>query len=142
MKRRRFLQTGLVATGAALAWPGRTIGADCAEMAGGLYYTVESPGRWAAKAAGHMPNVSVRSGAAGTVLQVVTGHEMKAFEHYIIKHILLNNRYRFISETMFDPTSGKAPVSEFHVGNYRGKLYVLSVCNKHDTWLREVELAG
>ncbi|PLX82166.1 MAG: hypothetical protein C0616_02770 [Desulfuromonas sp.] len=140
MKRRGFLQTGLVAAGAALALPVRTFGADCADMAGGLYYTVESPGRWAAKAAGHAPNVSVRSGADGAILQVVTGHEMKPFEHYIIKHVVLNDRFRFVSETMFDPTSGKAPVSEFHVGNYRGKLYVLSVCNKHDTWLKEVDL--
>jgi len=60
---------------------------------------------------------------------------MTGYKHYIVKHQILDNSYRFLDEKMFDPMKDKAPVSEFDLGNYCGKFYVLSVCNKHDSWM-------
>jgi superoxide reductase len=73
-------------------------------------------------------------------IQVVTGHVMKGHEHYITKHTLLDRNFKFLSEFMFDPMKHKSPKSEFAVNNYTGKVYVLSHCNKHDTWMNSVEL--
>lgn len=142
MQRREFLQAGALAAGAVLLTPTRARAFELNDLAGGLFYTAESPGRWAGKQGGHAPNLSVRDGDDGRILQVVTGHEMRAFEHYIIKHVVLNDQFRFVTENLFDPTTGKAPVSEFHIGNYRGRLHVLSVCNIHDTWMASIDLQG
>lgn len=109
-------------------------------MAGGLYYTKDAPGRWSEKVGGHLPNVEVSKGDGGTILRVVTGHEMKGFEHYIVKHVVLDKDYNFIAEHLFDPTKDKAPISEISIADYRGVVNVLSVCNKHDTWLNVAEV--
>lgn len=65
---------------------------------------------------------------------------MNAHEHYIVKHIVFDHEFNFIAEQMFDPTKDKAPISEMSVGTYRGIVNVLSVCNKHDTWLNTAEV--
>lgn len=107
-------------------------------MAGGLYYTSAAPGRWAKKAAGHAPVVNVTKTPKGTSIKVITPHEMKGYEHYIVKHIVLDKDYQFIAETVFDPTKDKSPISEYNLGEYTGVVNVLSVCNLHDTWLSVV----
>jgi len=140
MKRREFV--GLLSAGATLASlaPGiATAASDCPQMAGGVYYTKDSPGRWAKKAGGHLPQLEIASSDEGRLVKVMTAHEMRAFEHYIVKHVMLDQNYRFIAEHLFDPRKDSVPVSQFKLGNYQGRLHVLSVCNKHDTWLNSID---
>ena len=73
-------------------------------------------------------------------VKVVTGHEMKGYEHYIVKHVLLDSKHKFLDEHSFDPTKDPAAISAFTLQDYSGKLYVLSLCNKHDLWLNEAEV--
>ena len=68
-------------------------------------------------------------------IKVVTSHPMDEYKHYIVKHMLLDQDFNFIAEMMFDPTKDKVAISTFDIGSYKGKLHVLSVCNKHDTWM-------
>lgn len=135
MNRRGFIRlsalgvaTGIVAPTEVLACP--------ASMAGGVYYTKDAPGRWSKKVASHLPAIEV----SGKAIQVTTSHGFTGYEHYIIKHIVLDDKFRFISERMFDPMKDKGPVSQFDLGDYRGRIHVLSVCNKHDTWLNTAEI--
>jgi len=110
-------------------------------MAGGLFYTKDAPGRWSKKVGGHLPNIETAKGAGGKLeVKVVTAHEMKGYEHYIVKHVLLDKDFRFIDERMFNPTVDKAPISTFTLDAYQGPLHALSVCNKHDTWLNVIEV--
>ena len=90
-------------------------------MAGGVYFTEYQPGRWGKKNAGHLPNIKVIKNCTGSVLKVVTPHEMNAHEHYIIKHVVLDHEFNFIADQMFDPTKNKAAISEMSVGTYRGR---------------------
>jgi len=110
------------------------------KMAGGVYYTKESPGRWAKKVGGHLPNIEVVKSDSDAVVKIVTAHGMDPYAHYIVKHMVLDSDFNFIAEHMFDPTKDKAPISEISVGTYRGVVNVLSVCNKHDTWLNTAEV--
>jgi len=117
-----------------------TSAATASKMAGGVYYTRESPGRWAKKIDGHLPHVEVVQKDNGAVVKIVTAHGMDPYAHYIVKHMVLDSDFNFIAEHMFDPTIDKAPISEISVGTYRGIVNVLSVCNKHDTWLSTAEV--
>ena len=65
---------------------------------------------------------------------------MTGYDHYIVKHMILNDKFEFIDEKMFDPTQDKAPISQFDLGNYSGRIHVLSACNKHDTWLNMADI--
>lgn len=141
MDRRSFIRLGILGVGAGIVAPKIVLaGADGASMAGGLYYTKDAPGRWSKKVAGHLPAIELEKGAEGLMVRVTTGHEMKGYEHYIIKHVLLDNNYRFLQENMFDPMKDPAPISTFTLASYSGPLYALSVCNKHDTWLNMIEV--
>lgn len=105
-------------------------------MAGGLYYTKDSPGRWAKKAGSHSP-ILVKTDSG---VQVVTGHPMKAGKHWIVKHVLLDENFKFIDEHMFNPVADKSAVSDFKLNGKSGAVYALSVCNKHDSWLSVIEV--
>jgi len=70
---------------------------------------------------------------------VATGHEMDGFTHYIVKHVVLDQNFEFVSEILFDPAVD-SPVSQHDIGGLQGVVYALSVCNKHDTWLDVLEL--
>ena len=72
-------------------------------------------------------------------LSVFTPHEMKGYDHYIIKHIVLDNRFNIISEKIFDP-SKETPISNHNIIGYEDKLYVLSICNNHDTWVDIIKI--
>lgn len=133
MNRRNFIQLAAVSSAAGLVLP--KVAQAKPQLAGGLYYTREMPGRWKGKEAGHVPKIQVSKGKGAVLIQVITAHEMKGCEHYIVKHIVLDGKYRFLNEHMFNPETDKEPVSQFSLGPYRGQIYVLSVCNKHDTWL-------
>jgi superoxide reductase len=143
MDRRLFIQgigaVGVIAPTFALAAPTDKI---CySDLAGGLFYTEQAPGRWGEKAAKHSPKIEVKVADKGqSKLRVVTDHEMRDYEHYIVKHILLDKNFKFIDEYFFNPMVEKKAVSEFEISNYSGTLYVLSVCNKHDTWLNRIEI--
>ena len=135
MDRRSFIRlsalgatTGIIAPTAALA--------ATANMAGGIYYTKDAPGRWSKKVAGHLPIIEV----SGNTIQVTTPHAMDWHAHYIIKHMLLNDKFEFVAEKMFDPVQHKTPISQFSLANYKGRIHVLSVCNIHDSWLNIAEV--
>lgn len=105
-------------------------------MAGGLYYTKDAPGRWKKKAGSHSPIlVKTESG-----IQVVTGHPMKPNQHWIVKHVLLDENFNFIDQKLFNPTSDKSAVSDFSLSGKSGAIYALSVCNLHDSWLSVIEV--
>jgi superoxide reductase len=116
----------------------RSLGA--AGPAGAVYYTSADPGRWAGKAATHVPVVEVSKGAGGVLVQVATSHEMKGYEHYIVKHVVLDKDYRFLAEKLFDPAKDSTALSSFNLGQYQGSVTVLSMCNQHDVWLTRVEV--
>nr|VFK40126.1 MAG: superoxide reductase [Candidatus Kentron sp. SD]VFK45439.1 MAG: superoxide reductase [Candidatus Kentron sp. SD] len=129
--------SGILMPKVVLAKADPTSGERANPMAGGLFYTKDAPGRWKGKEKGHVPIIETgidrKSGKVS--VQVATGHEMKGFDHYIIKHILLDGDYRFLAEKMFDPAKDKAPISNFSLETYSGPIFAISVCNKHDTWL-------
>ena len=141
MDRRRFIQVGLVGASGVLVLP-KMVFAQIPDtpMAGGVYYTEKAPGRWSKKVALHLPELSIGKGKDALSVQVMTHHPMDGWEHYIVKHVLLDKDFRFLDENMFDPTKDKAPTSTFQLASYSGALYALSVCNKHDTWLNMIEV--
>ena len=143
MDRRKFIRTAFGGVAAGLIAPSiarASSVASTSSMAGGVYFTKAQPGRWGKKVSGHLPIIDVLKNGNDAVVKVVTAHEMNAYAHYIVKHIVLDKDFNFIAEYMFDPTKDKAPISEISVGNYRGVINVLSVCNKHDTWLNTAEV--
>jgi superoxide reductase len=105
-------------------------------MAGGLYYTKDSPGRWEKKAGSHSPILSKTDSG----IRVLTAHPMNEGDHWIIKHVLLDSDFKFIEENIFDPEKDKAAKSEFKLTDQKGVVYALSVCNKHDTWVNVLEI--
>ncbi|MDO9105638.1 MAG: desulfoferrodoxin family protein [Methylovulum sp.] len=105
-----------------------------------IYYTKTSPGRWGGKVATHLPTIEVSKAGAKTIIKVVTAHEMRGYEHYIVKHVLLDKNYKFIDERLFDPMVDKSPLSTFTLENYSGTIYALSLCNKHDLWLESASV--
>ncbi|PPC91035.1 MAG: hypothetical protein CTY34_05455 [Methylobacter sp.] len=142
MKRRDFIQLSASGLAVSLVSPAR-VNAETAKLpadTADIYYTKESTGRWASKAATHLPSIEVSKSNGKIMLKVVTPHEMKGYEHYIVKHVLLDKSYKFLAEKMFNPMEDKTPVSEFTLDNYTGTLYALSMCNKHDLWLSTTEV--
>ena len=142
MDRRNFVRLGVAGGVAALFAPAASIagskssaGLD-SNMAGGLYYTAANPGRWSKKVSGHLPMIEKGDGQ----IQVVTGHVMTPHAHYITKHVLLDSNFKYLTEVLFDPTKHKAPKSVFKTSQYNGTVYVVSHCNKHDSWINSVTL--
>ncbi len=103
-------------------------------LAGSIYYTENKPGKWSKFTNSHKPILEIKD----NTLLVTTPHEMKGYDHYIIKHIVLDNKLKFISEKNFG-SSIEMPISKHDISGYNGTLYVLSICNKHDTWLNVIE---
>ncbi len=104
-------------------------------LAGSFYYTKKKPGKWKDIAQSHIPALEIKK----NTLIVSTLHEMKGYDHYVIKHIILDKKFNIISEKIFDPSIENA-VSEHNITGYSDRLYVLSVCNKHDVWLQTIKL--
>lgn len=142
MDRRNFIQLSMLGVGAGAAIPKSVLAENNEQpsMAGGVYYTKEAPGRWSKKVGGHLPNIDLEKKDGKVKVKVTTAHEMNGYEHYIVKHVLLDGNFKFIDEHMFDPEKEKVPVSNFTLENYSGPLYALSLCNKHDLWLSVVEV--
>jgi len=135
MDRRDFIRLGVAGAGVSLIAPSQALAGTDKQVTADIYYTKESPGRWSAKVATHLPNIEIEKDGAKVTVKVVTAHEMKDYEHYIVKHVLLDRNYKFIDEHLFDPIKEKAAMSTFTLHDYSGPLYALSLCNKHDLWL-------
>lgn len=145
MKRREFIVLSAIGTATGIVAPKDVLGGiaacpDSNKMAGGVYYTKDAPGRWSNKVKGHSPNIDIAKNDGTTSIKVVTNHEMAGYMHYITKHIVLDGDFKFLTEKLFDPMQNKLPVSEHKLGNYSGRIHVLSVCNTHDTWLNLVDV--
>ena len=141
MNRRGFVRLGLVGAAAGIVSPRLARAAAPvanpfkSPMAGGVYYTLDAPGRWAKKAKGHTPVIERNGGA----IQVTTPHPMDGYVHYIVKHQILDENFQFVREVMFDPEKD-APISEHDVSGMKSVVYALSMCNKHDLWLSALDL--
>jgi superoxide reductase len=141
MERRNFIGLSIAGVGASLISPAQVLAkAKENNMAGGVFYTKQNPGRWSKKIAGHLPNIEIERAKDKVTVQVVTAHGMDGYKHYIVKHELLDENYNFLDEKMFDPAKDKAPISTFELKNYKGKIYALSMCNKHDVWMNEASI--
>ena len=137
MKRRNFIRLSIASIGGGIVAPTMALATSekQAKGASDIYYTKEYPGRWSGKVATHLPNIEIEKAGGNVTVKVVTPHEMKGYEHYIVKHVLLDQNYKFIDEHMFDPTKDTAAISTFTLHDYTGPIYALSLCNKHDLWL-------
>ena len=142
MERRDFIRLSLTGAGTALLAPALSQAEANKPVtpAADIYFTKEAPGRWAGKVATHLPNIEINKSATETTITVVTPHEMKGYEHYIVKHIILDKDYKFINEHLFDPNKDSLASSTFVLKNYQGTIYALSLCNKHDLWLNNAEV--
>jgi len=142
MERRDFIRLSAVGTGVGLLAPAISLAAGEPPVTPGadIYYTKEAPGRWSGKVATHLPNIEVSKTGDEITVKILTAHEMKAYEHYIVKHVLLDKDYKFINEHLFDPTKDAAAISTFTLKNYSGTLFALSLCNKHDLWINNSQV--
>jgi len=141
MDRRHFIRFGIAGIGGAVVTPGLVLaGAAESPMAGGVYHTADAPGRWSKKVLSHLPNIEVAKQAQATTVEVFTRHTIEGYQHYIVKHMVLDKDFQFVDEHMFDPLKEKEARSQFSLGEYSGTIYVLSVCNQHDTWLNVAEV--
>ena len=103
MDRRSFITlggTGIVTAGLSLVGchSGNSNLAK-AQMAGGIYFTKNSPGRWENKVNGHVPNINVDK-KTNTIV-VDTNHDMTSYKHYIVKHVILDKNFEYIDEYVF-----------------------------------------
>jgi superoxide reductase len=140
MKRREFIKAssiGLGLAGVPALALAKTVNAGAVSD---IYYTKDSPGRWKEKVAGHLPTIGIEKNGQKVTINVVTAHEMKGYEHYIVKHVLLDKDYKFLDEHLFNPEKEKAASSSFVLENYTGAVYALSMCNKHDVWLNSASI--
>lgn len=138
MDRRNFIRLGITSAVGTLVVPRSILAAGQSiepGMAGGVFYTREAPGRWNKKVSSHLPNIEIDKKPEGTVIQVETRHTFDGYNHYIVKHVVLDKDYGFVDEHMFDPLKDEHPLSTFTLQDYSGPVFVLSVCNVHDTWL-------
>jgi superoxide reductase len=141
MERRNFITLGLASFGASFISPSLALAKNVSTgPISDIYYTKDSPGRWKEKVTGHLPSIGIEKAGAKITIRVVTSHEMKGFEHYIVKHVLLDKNYKFLDEHLFNPDKDKAAISTFKLENYSGALYALSMCNKHDLWLNSANV--
>jgi len=139
MQRREFLTAGLVSGAAFALIPAHAFaglpGPLTSPLAGSVFYTAQAPGRWAGKEAGHVPSIEI----IGSKVQVMTGHGMDGYDHYIVKHVLLDENLGFVQETMFNPATD-SPISEYDLSGLENRIYALSLCNQHDAWLNVLDL--
>ncbi len=104
-------------------------------LLGNLIYSADYQGRWEGKKDSHLPQIEVNGG----VLRAKTNHTMAGYGHYIIKHAMFDENFQFIEEKMFIPDDDEA-VSEHNIKGHKNRVYILSVCNIHDSWLNSIEL--
>jgi superoxide reductase len=143
VKRRWLIGLGLASGGGLLlprwlaAQPSIHVGGP---MAGGVYHTRESPGLWESLVREHVPKLDkTQAPGGGVTIRVTTEHEMDGFEHYIVKHSLLDGRFRVLGQKSFDPRRDRQPQSTYSLlPGYKGPVFALSMCNRHDLWLEGI----
>ncbi|MDO9170047.1 MAG: desulfoferrodoxin family protein [Methylobacter sp.] len=141
MERRDFIRLSVATVGAGIIAPTIALANTSKPAVGAdIYYTKEAPGRWSGKVATHLPSIEIEKAGGKVTVKIITAHEMKGYEHYIVKHVLLDQNYAFIDEQLFDPTKNQAAISTFTLHDYSGPIYALSMCNKHDLWLNGAEV--
>jgi superoxide reductase len=141
MERRNFIRMSVAGVTAGIIAPSIAMAENSKPAVGAdVYYTKDAPGRWSGKVATHLPNIEIEKSGGNVTVKIVTPHEMKGYEHYIVKHVLLDKNYKFIDEKMFDPTKDQTATSTFTLQNYSGSIYALSMCNKHDLWLNGADV--
>jgi superoxide reductase len=141
MERRDFIRLGVAGVGLGILAPTMVLAENSKQIAtGNIYYTKDAPGRWSEKVATHLPNIEIQKSGGSVAVKIVTAHEMKGYEHYIVKHVLLDQNYKFIDEQLFNPNIDKTAISTFTLRDYSGPIYALSMCNKHDLWLNSAEV--
>jgi superoxide reductase len=140
MKRRDFMRLTAIGAAATLLPNISQAASEKSAATADIYYTKDSLGRWESKAATHLPNIEITKNKDEVIVKITTPHEMKGYEHYIVKHVLLDKDYKFLDEHLFDPTKETIPVSSYTLRNYMGTVYALSFCNKHDLWLSSAEI--
>jgi superoxide reductase len=142
MERRDFIRLSVASVGAGIVAPTAVLAESDQQVKGAsdIYYTKEDPGRWSGKVATHLPGIEIEKAGGKITVKVVTAHEMKGYEHYIVKHVLLDSNHKFLDEQLFNPTKDEAAISTFTLQEYNGLIYVLSMCNKHDLWLNAAEV--
>ena len=61
----------------------------------------------------------------------------------ILKKVFLINKKtenkKGLNQDAFDP-SKEIPISKHNIIGYEDKLYVLSICNNHDTWVEIIKI--
>jgi superoxide reductase len=141
MERRNFIRLSVAGVTAGIIAP-IIAQADSSKPGAGadIYYTKDAPGRWSGKVATHLPSIEIEKTGGKVTVKIVTAHEMKGYEHYIVKHVLLDQNYKFLDEHLFDPTKDQVAISTFTLNDYSGSVYALSMCNKHDLWLNGAEV--
>ncbi|WP_334129885.1 hypothetical protein [Sneathiella sp.] len=141
MQRRVFLKgLGLLGVASSVVLPRGAFAGGMpdpmgSKFAGALYYTKAAPGRWQGKEETHVPMIE----RSGNSIEVTTGHEMDSYVHYIIKHILLDENLGFVEERLFNPEID-APITTYDITGLKNRLYIVSLCNKHDAWLNMLAL--
>lgn len=146
MDKRSFIRFGLAGSAAGIVVPKMAFAAAMdmgleSKFAGGIYYTDEKFGRWnQALADHHLPQLDKKMSSGAAQLHVATNHPMNEYNHYIIKHQLLNSNFNFIQEHAYNPTKDKKPVAMFDIGSYHGPVYVMTMCNVHDVWMNMIEI--
>jgi superoxide reductase len=141
MERRDFIRLSAVGLCTTLITPSMVLAKNVKlPPVSDIYYTKDSPGRWKDKVSGHLPSIGIEKSGNKITIKVVTSHEMTGYEHYIVKHVLLDQNYKFLDEHMLNPDKDKAAISTFTLDNYSGAIYALSMCNKHDLWLNSANV--
>ncbi len=132
--RRTFIK-GAALTGAALASAVVTSAAASSEKKQSpRVYSAADEGQYAGKSGSHAPVISI----AGSKVTITTNHVMTP-EHYISLHAL-SGAARYFGAYEFgikDLGEGKVAVSTYDIGDYKGPLKAISVCNLHDIWMAE-----
>lgn len=142
MKRRNFICLTALGAGISTIAPVLALASDekRAVNQSDIFYTKDHAGRWEGKSATHLPVITATKAGKETIVKVTTPHEMKGYDHYIVKHVLLDKDHKFLDEYLFDPTKEQVAESTYTLRNYSGTVHALSFCNKHDLWLSSAEI--
>lgn len=142
MDKRDFIRVSVAGVAGALFVP-RVLMAGMVEpalktkLAGGVYHTDVAFGRWNKKISElHLAETSKH----GHDLHVISHHPMPGYQHYIVKHELLDANFNFITEHRYDPTKVKTPETTFNIKGHKGLIYVMTMCNVHDVWINATEV--
>jgi len=133
--RRQFLKSSLaLSAAAATTMPFAQAHAANTNMASGVVYSTDNPGKWSNKAGSHAPAVKIE----GDHVNIQTNHGMTE-AHYIVRHTLVTESGEVVGAKTFSPKD-KLAVSSFKLPKGAKKLYATSFCNKHDLWITPISV--